>query len=260
MTSKLFDLTGRAALVTGGSRGLGKAMATIFAEAGAAVVISSRHENELQAAAAEIVAESRGGTAPRVEYVVADMTRREDVQDLAATALDRMGKIDILVNNAGTNLPQAIDQVRDEDWDRLLELNLTSCMALTRALVPGMKERRWGRIIHISSIMGLASTAGRNVYSATKAALLGLARASAMDLGAFNITVNCLAPGPFATELPMSVLSAEQQDALAARTALNRWGRPEELAGAALLLASEAGSYITGTVLVVDGGALAKMF
>ena len=256
MTLRLFDLTGRVALVTGGSKGLGKAMAAIFAEAGAAVVISSRHEHELQAAAGEI----RAARGARVEYVVADMTRRDDVRRLAEAALDRLGKVDILVNNAGANLPQPIDQVRDEDWDRLLELNLTSCMSLTRAVVPGMKERRWGRIIYISSIMGLASTAGRNGYSATKSALLGLARANALDLGAFNITVNCLAPGPFATDLPMSVLSAEQQAALAARTALNRWARPEELAGPALLLASEAGSCITGSVLVVDGGALAKVF
>ncbi len=256
MFNTLFDLKGRVALVTGGSRGLGKAMATIFAEAGAAVVLSSRHEDELLAAVGEI----RDKTAARVEYVVADMTRRKDVQHLADTAMHLMGKIDILVNNAGANLPQAIDQIRDEDWDRLVELNLTSCMVLTRALVPGMKERRWGRVIHISSIMGLASTAGRNAYSATKSALLGLARASALDLGAFNITVNCIAPGPFATEMPMSILSAEQQAALAARTAVDRWGRPEELAGPALLLASEAGSYITGTVLVVDGGAMARVF
>jgi NAD(P)-dependent dehydrogenase (short-subunit alcohol dehydrogenase family) len=256
MIHQLFDLGGRAALVTGGSRGLGKAMATIFAESGAAVLISSRHEDELRSAAAEI----RAAGAPRVEYAAADMTRRDDVLRLAATAVERLGKVDILVNNAGANLPQAIDQIRDEDWDRLVELNLTSCMALTRALVPGMKQRRWGRIIHVSSIMGLASTAGRNAYSATKAALLGLARASALDLGAYNITVNCLAPGPFATEMPMSILSPAEQDALAARTAMNRWANPEELAGPALLLASEAGSYITGTVLVVDGGALAKVF
>ena len=157
-------------------------------------------------------------------------------------------------------MPQAIDQIRDGDWDRLVELNLTSCMALTRALVPGMKERRWGRVIHISSIMGLVSTVGRNAYSATKAALLGMARASALDLGPFNITVNCIAPGPFATEMSMSILSPEQQAALAARTALGRRARPEELAGPALLLASEAGSFVTGTVLVVDGGALAKVF
>ncbi len=256
MIKELFNLTGRTALVTGGSQGLGKAMATIFADAGAEVVISSRHEDDLRTAAAEI----REQTAAQTEYVVADMTRREDVRRLAAACLDLKGKIDILVNNAGANLPQAIDQIRDDDWDRLVELNLTSCMVLTRALVPGMKQRRWGRIIHISSIMGLASTAGRNVYSATKSALLGLARASALDLGAFNITVNCIAPGPFATSMPMTILSQEQQAALAARTALDRWGRPEELAGPALLLASEAGSYITGTVLVVDGGALAKVF
>ena len=123
----LFDLTGRAALVTGGSKGLGKAMATIFAQAGAAVVISSRHEDELQAAAEEI----RLATGRRVEYVVADMTRRGDVRRLADAAVAILGKIDILVNNAGANLPQPIDQIRDEDWDRLVELNLTSCMGLT---------------------------------------------------------------------------------------------------------------------------------
>jgi NAD(P)-dependent dehydrogenase (short-subunit alcohol dehydrogenase family) len=256
MNNKLFDLTGRVALVTGGSKGLGKAMATIFADAGAGVAISSRNLDELQTAATEI----REKTAARVEVVAADMTCRDDVRRLADTALQVMGKVDILVNNAGFNVPQTIDQIRDEDWDRLVELNLTSCMALSRAVAPGMKARRWGRIIHISSIMGLASTSGRNVYSATKSALLGLARASALDLGAFNVTVNCIAPGPFATDMPMSILSAEQQAALAGRTALNRWGQPEELAGPALLLASEAGSYITGTVLVVDGGALARMF
>ncbi len=256
MSLEIFDLTGRAALVTGGSKGLGKAMATIFAAAGAEVMISSRHEDELQAAAAEI----RGATAARVECAAADMTRRDDVLRLAETAVAALGKIDILVNNAGGNIPQPIDEIRDEDWQRLVELNLTSCMALTRALVPGMKTRRWGRIIHTSSIMGLASTVGRNAYSATKAALVGMAKASALDLGPWNITVNCLAPGPFATDLPLSVLSPAEQAALAARTALGRWGRPEELAGPALLLASEAGSYISGTVLVVDGGALARVF
>ena len=252
----IFDLTGRAALVTGGSRGIGKATAKGFAEAGADVFLCSRHEEELMAAAADI----RKATGGRVEYLAADMTRRDDVRRLAETAVAALGKIDILVNNAGFNVPQPIDRIDDATWDRLVELNLTSCMALTRALVPGMKERRWGRVIHISSIMALASTGGRNVYSATKAALIGMAKASALDLGPFNITVNCLAPGPFATEMPMSILSKPQQDALGSRTALNRWGQPEELAGPALLLASEAGSYITGTVLVVDGGALARVF
>jgi NAD(P)-dependent dehydrogenase (short-subunit alcohol dehydrogenase family) len=123
-----------------------------------------------------------------------------------------------------------------------------------------MKDRRWGRVIHISSIMGLASTAGRNAYSATKAALIGMTRASALDLGPYHVTVNAIAPGPFATEMPMSILSQSQQDALAGRTALGRWGKPDEIMGPALLLASDAGAYITGSVLVVDGGALARMF
>jgi NAD(P)-dependent dehydrogenase (short-subunit alcohol dehydrogenase family) len=254
MLHKRFDLTGRAALVTGGSRGLGKAMARGLAEAGADVGISSRHEEELRPALEEILA----GTGRRGHYVVADMGQREDVLRLARTALEKLGRVDILINNAGTNLPQPIDEVRDEDWDRLLEINLSSVMVLTRALVPQMKARRWGRIIHISSIMGFVSNKGRNVYSATKAALLGLARASALDLGSHGITVNCLAPGPFITDLPGRLLSAEEKKRFAERTALGRWGDPEELVGPALLLVSEAGSYITGQAIVVDGGYLAR--
>jgi NAD(P)-dependent dehydrogenase (short-subunit alcohol dehydrogenase family) len=139
-------------------------------------------------------------------------------------------------------------------------LNLSSCMALTRALVPQMKTHKWGRVIHISSIMGLASRAGRDAYSATKSALIGLARANALELGAYGITVNCLAPGPFLTDLPGKLLSAEEKAVFAKRTALGRWGDPRELAGPALLLASEAGSYITGHTLVVDGGSLCMTF
>jgi NAD(P)-dependent dehydrogenase (short-subunit alcohol dehydrogenase family) len=256
MPSKLFDLSGRVALVTGGSKGLGKAMALGFAQAGADVLISSRHEGELQDAAREI----RSGSTSRVDYLVADMSERRQAEHLARAAIERMGRVDILVNNAGSNLPQPIDQVRDEDWDRLVELNLSSCMALTRALVPQMKERRWGRIIHISSIMAYSSAGGRNVYSATKSALLGLARASANDLGPFGITVNCIAPGPFLTDLPKSLLTQELQDQFAKSTALGRWGQPDELIGPALLLASDGGSYITGASLIVDGGCLAKRF
>lgn len=254
MAWEIFNLTGKVALITGGSKGLGKAMARGLAEAGADIVIASRHEGELRTALEEILQ----GRSQRGCHIVADLSRREDASRLAKTALDRMGRIDILINNAGTNKPQAIDQIRDEDWDTVLELNLSSIMALTRALVPQMKARKWGRIIHISSVMAFISKEGRNVYSATKSALTGLAHASALDLGPYGITVNCIAPGPFLTDLPAQLLSAEEKSEFAKRTALGRWGDPKELVGPVLLLASDAGSYLTGETLVVDGGYLAR--
>lgn len=254
MALEIFNLAGKVALVTGGSKGLGLAMARGLAEAGADIVISSRHENELRGALDDILR----GTGRRGCFVVADMGRREDVNKLAKNALDKMGRVDILVNNAGTNKPQPIDEIRDADWDAVVELNLTSIMVLTRALVPQMKARHWGRIIHISSVMAFTSKEGRNVYSATKAALLGLTHASALELGAHGITVNCIAPGPFLTELPAGLLSAAEKSEFAKRTALGRWGDPKELVGPVLLLASEAGRYITGETLVVDGGYLAR--
>ncbi|MBI2805118.1 MAG: glucose 1-dehydrogenase [Planctomycetes bacterium] len=254
MFPAMFNLTGKVALVTGGSKGLGKAMARCFAEAGADIVISSRHENELKPALAEILT----GTDRKGAYLVADMGKRDDVAKLAAFALEKLGKVDILVNNAGTNVPQAVDAITDVEWDRIMEINLNSVMALTRALVPQMKTRKWGRVIHISSIMAFVSNNGRNIYSATKAALVGMARASALDLGSFGVTVNCIAPGPFLTDLPASVLSKDEQDRFAKMTALGRWGDPKELVGTALLLASDAGSYITGSTFIVDGGFTAR--
>jgi NAD(P)-dependent dehydrogenase (short-subunit alcohol dehydrogenase family) len=256
MIDRLFDLFGRVALVTGGSKGIGRAIAGGFAAAGADLFLCARNEGPLKAAADEI----RKETGVRVEYTVADMALRGDVDRLVEAALGQFGRVDILVNNAGWNIPQAIDEIRDDDWNYCVDLNLNHVMALTRALVPQMKERRWGRVIHISSIMGLASTPKRNAYSATKAAIIGMARASALDLGPFGITVNCIAPGPIATEMPMSILSQEQQDRFSARAAVGRWGRPDELVGPALLLAGDAGSYITGSVLLVDGGVTANMF
>ncbi|MBI1346068.1 SDR family oxidoreductase [bacterium] len=256
MLSQRFDLTGKVALVTGGSKGLGLAMARGLAEAGADIVIASRHEKELIPALEQILQ----GTGRRGRWFVADLTQRAAAQQLADQALQAFGQIDILINNAGSNTPQSIEDIDDATWDRLVELNLSSCMALTRALVPSMKTNGWGRVIYISSIMGFVSTAGRSAYSATKAALVGMAKAQALDLGAYGITVNCLAPGPFLTDLPKSCFSPEQLAKLAAGTALGRWADPEELVGPALLLASNAGSYITGETLLVDGGVVGKAF
>lgn len=256
MLTQRFDLTGKVALITGGSKGLGKAMARGLAEAGADIIIASRHAEELQTAIGEITA----GLNVRGKTLVADLTQRSEAERLAKESLAAFGQVDVLINNAGSNTPQPIEEIDDTTWDRLVELNLSSCMALTRALVPQMKSRGWGRVIYISSIMGFVSTAGRSTYSATKAALVGMARAQALDLGGHGITVNCLAPGPFLTDLPKSCFSEEQLAKLAAGTALGRWADPEELVGPALLLASPAGSYITGETLIVDGGAVGKAF
>src|SRR5919201_4672203 len=210
----LFNLTGRVALVTGGSKGLGKAMAPGLAEAGADVILASRNADELNAALKEVLA----GTGRQGHAIAADLSKRSEAARLARAAEERFGRVDILVNNAGTNQPQAIDAITDEAWDTVLELNLSSVMALTRALVPQMRQRRWGRVIHISSVMGFVSKEGRNVYSATKSALLGLARASALDLGAHGVTVNCIAPGPFLTDLPAALLSEAEKRSFAERT------------------------------------------
>lgn len=250
---KMFDLTGKVALITGGSKGLGKAMARGMAEAGANVIISSRHENELQSSLREIL----NGTKSEGHYIVADMSKRLEVKRLAEESLAKMSKVDILVNNVGIGMPQGIDQITDEEWDQTIEVNLNSTMALTRELVPQMKERQWGRVIHISSIMSIASKKGISVYSATKSALLGLARASALDLGTFGVTVNCISPGTFTTNATAN-MPDEQKKAWSDHTALNRWADPTELVGPAILLASDAGSYITGANLVVDGGYLVK--
>jgi gluconate 5-dehydrogenase len=254
MMQDLFELDGRCALITGGSRALGRAIAAAFASAGANVLISARQEDLLRAAAAELHAESQN----QVHWLVADLSNRAAVSQLARAATGLLGKVDILVNNAGSYHSEAITEIKQSDWDALVELNLNSCMLLMRELAPSMKERRWGRIINISSILGMAGREGSGAYSATKAALIGLTRAAAIDLGPFGVTVNCLAPGPFNVATPDAAPTELQKQNFARRTALGRWGRPPEIAGAALLLASNAGSYITGTTITVDGGALAR--
>jgi NAD(P)-dependent dehydrogenase (short-subunit alcohol dehydrogenase family) len=250
----LFNLSGKVALITGGSKGLGKAMARGLAEAGADVAISSRHEGELNAALADILR----GTERQGRAFVADLAKRSEAVRLAMEVEKAYGRVDILVNNAGANIVSPIDQVKDEDWDYILELNLSSVMALTRAVMPGMKQRRWGRVIHISSTFGFVSKERRNVYSATKSGLLGMTRASAQDVGPFGVTINCIAPGPFLTDLPMSLLNEQEKKAFSDHTALGRWGQPDELIGPVVFLASEAAAYVTGTCLVVDGGYLTK--
>jgi 3-oxoacyl-[acyl-carrier protein] reductase len=256
MLKELFNLSGRTALITGGSKGIGRACARGLAECGANIAISARHEDELKKARNEI----SDGLNVKVEYFLADMNDRSQVKKLAKDMLAKFGRCDVLFNNAGSNKPQALMDTTDETWDNIVELNLTSCMLLSREIAPAMVKHKWGRIIYTSSIMGLASNPARGCYSATKAALIGMARAQALELGPHNITVNCLAPGPIATDLPMSLLSPEQKKVFAERTAVKRWGQTIDMVGPVLLLATDAGAYITGNVILADGGILCRTF
>jgi 3-oxoacyl-[acyl-carrier protein] reductase len=256
MFQELFDLSGKTAVVTGGSKGIGKAITRLFAEAGAKVLICARREEELKKAVAEINPVAKES----VIALQADLIQRPAVEKFAAEALAALGHVDILVNNAGNNRPQPLVDTTFDIWDEILQLNFTTCMQLSKAFVPGMVERKWGRILHLSSVMALASNQGRGLYSATKNALIGMARAHALEFGPHGITVNCLAPGPIATDLPMNMLNAEQKQRFAERTAVKRWGQAQDMAGPALLLCSNAGAYITGNVILADGGMLCRTF
>lgn len=249
MINELFDLNGKVALVTGGSKGIGRAMAHGLAEAGADIVINSRSRAEMDEAMSYIL----DGTGRQGHCVVADLFQREDTVRLAREALEAMGRVDIIVNNAGTNIVSPVDRIVDQDWDKLIELNLTAPMVLVRECADQMKERKWGRIVNISSIFGMCTKNERGGYSATKSGLIGITRTMAQDLAPWGITANAIAPGPISTPLTDRMVQGELREYFNSML-LGRWGTPEDLIGPVLLLASDAGSFITGTTLTVDGG------
>ena len=249
MIQELFDLSGKVALVTGGSKGIGMAMARGLAEAGADIVINSRSREEMDAAMNSILE----GTDRRGHCVEADLFKRQDTVRLAQEALEAMGRVDIIVNNAGTNIVNPVDKINDDDWDRLIELNLTAPVVLVRELAAQMKERKWGRIVNISSIFGMCTKDGRGGYSATKSGLIGITRTMAQELASWGITANAIAPGPISTPLTDRMVQGELREYFDSML-LGRWGTPQDLVGPVLLLASDAGSFITGITLTVDGG------
>lgn len=250
-----FSLEGQVALVTGGGRGLGKAIARGFAEAGADVCLVSRNGEALAAAAEEI---SRA-TEARALALAADLSRPEEVERVVAEALARMARIDILVNNAGLGLVGATLGFSDADWTTMIQTNLTSAFTCSRAVGRHLVERGSGRIINVSSIMGHVSRAGFAAYSATKAGMLALTQSLALEWAPFGITVNALCPGFFPTELTQVVHDVPELYAdVTSRIPLGRWGDVEEVAAAALYLASPAAAYTTGASLVVDGGWMAQ--
>ena len=242
-------LADRTAIVTGAGSGIGRAIALRIAEEGGFVAVA---DIDLTAAGQTAAMLAVAGMAVEI-----DVTREASVASAIAAVVGQRGRLDILVNNAGIAGPQEPAGTTPLDgWRRTLDVNLTGSFICSQAVIARMQPG--GRVVNIASIAGVLGLKNRIAYSTTKAALLGLARASALDLGAYGITVNCIAPGPFLTDLPASVLSEAEKKVFADRTAIGRWGKPEELVGPALLMASDAGSYITGTTLVVDGGFLAR--
>ncbi|GAB4365366.1 MAG: 3-oxoacyl-ACP reductase FabG [Bryobacter sp.] len=243
-------LENKVAVISGASRGLGKAMALALAEKGAAIALVARDAGALAEVAAEIRA--AGGTA---ESFVADLTDEGSVATMEAAVIARFGKVHILVNNAGMNLRKKIHEFTLEEWKRVVDTNLTSVFLMCRAFVPHMKGQGYGRIFNMTSIMAHVSLPERTAYSSTKAALLGLTKSLAMELAPEGITVVGISPGPFLTEMNLPILNDAEKNAMfLSKIPVGRWGQPKEIGALAAFLCSDDAGFITGTDILIDGG------
>jgi 3-oxoacyl-[acyl-carrier protein] reductase len=253
MTKKKSNkLAGKVAIVTGAGQGIGKAIARLFANEGAAVVINSRTASHVQQVVDEIIA--AGGEA---EGFVADIGLAEAVTGLINAAIKRFKRVDILVHNAGIFPFSMLEDISDETWNEVLNVNLSSGFRLARACIPSMKAAGGGRILYTSSVTGnRVSVPGCAHYAASKGGINGLIKTAALELAAYNITVNGVEPGLILTPGAMNAASEEQREMMASYVPLKRWGLPQDIAYAMLYLASDESAYVTGQTIIVDGGAV----
>lgn len=241
----MFDLTGKNALVTGASGGIGGAIATALHAQGATVGLSGTRTEPLEALAAEL--------GERAHVLPCNLSDREAVDGLAKSAAEAMGSVDILINNAGVTRDNLFMRMSDEEWDAVIEVNLTSAIRLSRALIRGMMKARWGRIVNITSIVGVTGNPGQVNYAASKAGIIGASKSLAQEVASRGITVNCVAPG-FITTAMTDKLDDNQKEKLLGAIPAGRMGTSEEIANAALFLASDEAGYVTGQTLHVNGG------
>jgi len=243
-------LQGRVAVITGASRGLGRQMGEALAEAGASVALVARDREKLDA-----VRQGIQGRGWRAAVFPADITEESEVAGLAREVARQLGPADILINNAGINVRKPIQEFTLQEWDRVMRTNLNGPFLCTRAFVPAMQERKFGRILNMTSIMSHVSLPHRAAYSASKSGLLGMTRALALELAPYHITVNGISPGPFATEMNKVLMDNPAVNAeFLSKIPLGRWGRVEEIGALAVFLCSEAAGFITGADILIDGG------
>jgi len=241
----MFDLTGKTALVTGATGGIGAAIARSLHKQGATVAISGTRAEVLEALKAEL--------GERVHVLPCNLGNAEEVEKLVPAAEAAMGSLDILVNNAGITRDGLAMRMKDDDWAQVIDVNLTASFRLARAAMRGMMKRRYGRIIGITSVVGVTGNAGQANYAASKAGMIGMTKALAQELASRNVTVNCIAPGFIAT--PMTdALNDKQKEAIIAKVPAGRLGTSDDVAAAALYLASAEAAYMTGQTLHVNGG------
>lgn len=252
---KQFDLSGRSAIVTGGSKGLGTAMAAGLASAGANVFLVSRNQDEVDAAAKQIASDFGVKTVGHQ----ADVTRPDEVDSMVEKAVSELGGVDILINNAGVNIRGPIDELTYEEFLKVQDVNVNGVWLCSKAVVPHMKKAGKGRIIIMASTLGVVGLANRTPYATSKGATVQMTRALGLEMAPFGITCNAICPGPFLT--PMNEPIADTEEAkkfIVGAVALERWGNLEEIQGAAIFLASDASSYMTGSLVTVDGGWTAR--